>query len=96
MDGIPLGEGEGIKEGLGDGKGVVGGGVGWLVGIFVGLHVVHKSVKLLGVPVVCPDWKTCQGFCNSGGVLLQALASPPNAAITESPAITQLSPCSRS
>jgi len=28
MDGIPLGEGEGIEEGLGVGKGVVGGGVG--------------------------------------------------------------------
>jgi len=92
-----VGDGDGISDGLGVGIGVVGKAVGDSVGNFVGLHVVHDSVKLCVVPSASPYWNTSQLIVDSGGVLLQSLASPPNAATTrESPAISQLSPSSAS
>jgi len=97
LDGIGLGEGEGISDGLEDGKGVVGESVGGLDGRFVGLHVVHESPKLLAVPDVSPNKKTSHEVVISGGVLLQSLTSPAKAAIAlKSPLISQLSPSSAS
>jgi len=97
MDGIELGEGDGIKEGLCEGIGVVGENEGDVVGRFVGLQLVQESVKVVEVPDVSPNWKTSHDIVDSGGVLLQSLTSPPNAAIAlKSPAINQLFPCSAS
>jgi len=76
LDGIGLGDGDGIDDGLVDGIGVVGARVGEGVGRFVGLHVVHESEKLLLVPLDSPNWKTSQDVVAIGGVLLQSLTSP--------------------
>lgn len=54
VDGIRLGEGDGMDDGLADGIGVVGAAVGVEDGRFVGLHEVHESEKYLALAVGAP------------------------------------------
>lgn len=49
IDGLRLGEGDGMDDGLADGIGVVGAAVGEDDGRFVGLHEVHESEKSIAL-----------------------------------------------
>jgi len=81
VDGIGLGDGEGIKEGLGDGSNVVGNFVGNIVGDGVGAHVsqyksIHSSCV---VPLL--DKYISHKLSSRGGVFVHSTLNSYNAII---------------
>jgi len=87
VEGIGLGDGDGIREGLGVGSGVVGASVGDVEGIGVGSQVSHESENTLSVLITEPILKTSHRTSSIGGVFVHFVSSPVKIATAPSAAI---------